>query len=64
MMKKPGWLIFAESCRSRMGTLKGSKGGKRENDEIYRWYVEARERFGYEGTEHDWHCLLGWRGRR
>lgn len=65
MLKKPAWLLFAEDCRAKIASReRRTKSGRREESEIYRWYVEACEAYGYEGTEREWYYLLGWRGSR
>jgi len=53
-----------EQCRATLSRRKGSKGGKREECDIHRWYLEACREYDYKGMEDDWFCLLGWRGRR
>jgi hypothetical protein len=63
-IQKPAWLLYGESCRERLGTMKATKSGKREEQSINGWHREAIEKYGYKGTQHDWYCLLGWRGRR
>ena len=62
--EEPRWLLFADRCRTTLQSRKGSKGGKREESDIHRWYLEACQEYGYKGTERDWFYLLGWRGRR
>jgi hypothetical protein len=62
--RKPTWLIFGEQCRERLGDLKCTKSGKREEQTINMWLSDARTKYAYPGTEYDWYCLLGWRGRR
>jgi len=64
ILKKPRWLLFADECKAALANRKGSKGGKREECDIHRWYLDACQEHGYEGTEDDWFYLLGWRGRR
>jgi hypothetical protein len=64
VIKKPAWLLFGEDCREKLSKRKGTKSGKREDDEAYRMWLEAGERFDYPGTLHDWFCLLRRRGRR
>jgi len=61
---KPGWLIFGEASRKKIATLKPTKSGKREEEEICSWYRTACDQYRYPGTLHEWFYLLGWRGRR
>jgi hypothetical protein len=63
-IQKPAWLIFGEDCREKVGQLKLTKSGNREEQKINRWLKEARQQYSYPGTEYDWYCLVGWRGRR
>ena len=63
-IQKPAWLIFGEQCRERIKEMPLTKNGKREEERINRWLYEARSKYAYPGTEYDWYCLLGWRGRR
>jgi hypothetical protein len=64
VIKKPAWLLFGEGCREKLSKRKGTKSGKREEDAIYRWWLEACQNYGYSGTIHDWQCLMRMRGRR
>jgi hypothetical protein len=63
-IQKPAWLIFAQERREYFGKCKISKGGRREEDSMYRDFRKACDEMGYEGTMQDWFYLMGWRGTR
>ena len=44
--------------------MKGTKSGKREEDQIYRWWLEACRDLAYPGTVDDWHYLFHRRGHK
>lgn len=63
IIKKPEWLLYAEKLRVRIDNMSPTKSGKREADAIYRAWVDATHTMAYEGSEHDWECLLRNLGR-
>lgn len=62
-IQKPEWLLYAEKVRVQVDNMKPTKSGKREADKIYSSWLDAKDRYGYEGSSRDWEYLIRRLGR-